>query len=229
MSDYEDVAFSMPTPHGDMSPVELTATNKNMALEKIRDAYGALAYLRDTINDNRLKVADRYNGLSCLVGYIRDLKEAVGSEVDDLTEQAHVSKQFRAANQEIHRLKQQIGAAVSSEAVGHKLTALERAVSDWWKSIGFAYCTGKAQSTSYCVEFSCSLDDDSDLVAELDVTDRRGDPIVLHNDKNCGIILGRIQERFPGFRLWKIESIFQQSGLGLRHIEGWIPLHEIEP
>lgn len=255
---------SLPTPlvirrnpdASDESLVDLNEDQKAASDKAIGEVIGAVQFVREGVKDDSLTVSRRHN---CLYVAKADLKRVftlLGEDDSEKTENDMLRSALQAANAEVGRLKLEMSRGVGLEAVSHKLTALDKVVERWWKSLGFGYTDGKFlarySNPHYKVTLSghldlypgCSEEDTpvsakarktqtaAELAKVCDMADGNGeDKHVLDTPRSRQYLTEQLMARFPGAFVTEFRSMalgwHGKTGFYIRELEVHIPIQSI--
>lgn len=222
---------SPPNMHDD-SPVSLTRDQREVTLAMARKIAEAAGYLHKLTKDDRLTVAMRSATVGLIGHHLRDLGKAVGHDADVATEREHDSKTIRALNEEIARLRRQIGEATPTAGLAERLALIGKEVDAWWEGLGFCLSEVNVRVSSHrawvVAEFKAMIRDWESRHSETPVSDRErirtkldemadsGLEIHREDERHASVvdspasrewIMARLRGRFPSVRLYKWESI----------------------
>lgn len=177
---------------------------------------------RDYVKEKRLKKQVRHNGLGSAEAQLQRLGKLLGRDEDAAQAKAIEKSQVRILNDEINRLRAELGAAFSFDGMAAKLEAMNNAVYEWWKSLGFLTSEGgfykayrgfcfKGKFSCYVDPFASGFAEDEPvtakakkqavmdkLKAEADISGTgQSDKYLLDTPRNRAWLLGQFDARFP--------------------------------
>lgn len=251
----KDNPLAMPANSGSDELLVLDEDTKAASLKAIQQAIGSLSWVFENVRDGTATKQVRFNGVSVAASYVTRLGELLGRDEDTEQEKQLRKSQLRVANDEIHRLRQEMAKGVTVEAMGNKLEELKKTVYYWWKSFGFLTADGNFSPNWKGADFhgklSCYLDrhggsvmlEDKPVTAkelalktleqlaeQTDIEQEDGSDVhFLDTPRNKDFLVNALTARFPGSRVWAFESNAGRSGFfHLRNMEVYIPIQSIE-
>ena len=243
--------FDRPECASDESIVVLNADQKSAALKHLRELSFAAKSVFDWVIDDTLTVEMRYSCLNLIGSHLESAKLQLGAKSDDDVAGEHKANQLRQANIECHRLRDQLAAGVSLEAIGLALSSAKDRVDTWWRSIGFILVDGEfaGYRTSGVLQaklnvsidrHGCTFDDQpvstaarikasiEHLETRIDIIRPRGDdPRVLDTPRSRIWLAGQITERFPHAKIreWTSDT-WSGAGTCLRYVRVDVPIED---
>lgn len=239
--------FEMPANHGDDTPVILSVDVKSDAEGALCELAAATEFLMGYIRENTLTKSIRFNGLYAAASALDRAKQTLGGAEDDAQTIVLRSQQLREANTEIRRIRDEMAAGVSNEAVGLKLYPWYRLVYDWWISIGFgfmeAHFTAGPTGGHLVGKFSCMLgrvtgeacteEAAAALAAGVDMHKAYGaqsDLTLQDTPRTREWLIQQLQRRFPGaYRPdWEVYG-GRSDADSIRYMTARIPVEALLP
>lgn len=163
--------YQMPENHSKTDLIELSPDDRARVLSKIKSAVGALSHLNDEVKVSKCKVCTRHNTLYIVQHALRDMGEALGHEDDQKQNDESTLIHLRAANQEVHDLKQKLGQGITNHAAGLRLGQICSSIYDWWQELGFSYSKQSVSASKWGASIVCEFSVDVDrFVGSMDPT-----------------------------------------------------------
>lgn len=208
--------------------VLISADNRENALESLKDIIQSLDVAYQHILKNKLVVSTRHNCLGLARSQFKRLEKFLNASEDIEQEKELDVSLLRLANDECHRLRKEMGKSVSVDSIGMKLYQLDCTIKDWWKDLGFSYCTSNlcphSRGATFQIDFSINVDKHIGtfekkpvtkraelkakkelLLNSLDIVGNKYDTYVIDNEKNKNWIVNNFKTRFPNCRIFKWE------------------------
>lgn len=234
--------------------VPLTEDKRVASLAAIDSTVDALKFVRDYVKEKRLKKQVWHNGLAAAESQLQRLGKLLGRDEDAAQAKAIEKSQVRILNDEVNRLRAELGAAFSFDGMAAKLEEMKNAVYEWWKSLGFLTSEGgfyhayrgfhfKGKFSCYIDEHASSFAEDAPVTAKAKkktVIDKlraetdiggRDDKRFLDTNRNRAWLIAQFDARFPDNLLcdFNINS-FTEDGVRsqyYRSVEVMLPIATI--
>jgi len=220
----------------DETLVELTDEKKEQLKDRIAEISSSLSLLIHLVNQDELKISNRFSILGCVENYIGELASIVGYDSDIEKEQQRRSERIKNANIEIRRLEELVGSERGLDGIAEKLSKLSKDFHDNWKSMGFnlAYDSPMNEENpggwgagygaiNYYARLSTYITsrNSKDCKEYLDLFEAEGDsghPQVLDTIKNREFIANSLQEKYPSLEIlsWEIVQCYGRGSTDMQ-------------
>lgn len=243
------------TPNSDSTErVNIDEDARVISLESIKEIFGVLPQLRQLVETRSLSVGGRNLLLTVLRQEGERISKALGHDEDRKQEEDLTRLRIRQANDEIRRLKAELGQKESAEGIANKLSQLRNTIYNWWQNRGFTYAEIFIRESFLFPKFSVGVERHPSTFTTTPVTDKEelnkkraeldkvldiievsGEPHVLDSQRNREWLIALFNQRFPGCQVINIDSnsIYgSPDEFALRHIEVRVPftsVGEFEP
>lgn len=214
----------------DTPDITLNPDQQAVTLKTLKDIQHAMATLAGQVQrHNGTLNAELAQNVLCVTEYsLADLSKLLGiaSQTAQDIEKRHAA--LRQANQRIHELERQLGAAQAPDMTQASLKNLAERVEAWWRQEGFGHISSVHFDKYGCeIDFCCSLFGDFYVVdsptpvsdkeryrlwlahlAERGfvLTDEDGDDALQDCDQNREVLTALFAHRLPSARLRSVEN-----------------------
>lgn len=215
-------------PEFSKEPLVLTEDEKAVSIKALKDIRFAAATLEEWIKGGVAEQGQADTIMSLLESYHGELVKPLKYDSHLAKEREERYADIRRANQEIHRLKEQIGSSKPIDGLADQLRYLHDTVSQWWREHGFNHVSDEQFGPySYRARFCFQLDTLSLYDGDNPVTgkkrredrikkfeehgfvfiyDKHGEhPKLAGTNKNLELLTELITDRFPSAGIHNVQ------------------------
>lgn len=226
--------------------MKLDKDQKALQERHLKEIYGSLSFLKDYSSYEEESI---HTGLSCLESYVEELGKLFNFESAATKRKNEIYVEIRAANNRIRELEDQIGKEANAEICAQFLKVKYQEIQRWWGNLGLGYIHDIYFYSHGIVKCIFHPNLSSSHYSDTPVTDKEnlqqlaerymaeGLICIFNNHdyrvKNCDSsrkwIYDKLEERFPGIKVSKTETLYitECKDEVLWHIETTLPLKSI--